>query len=78
MRGRLSTVDLLIETACFVKKVKNIFNIERSKNKEINRSEPSSSVRLPWSKACGLYYKCFAIVIYDHRLRFSLHCTLQS
>ncbi len=29
-RGRLSTIDLLIEVACFVKKVNNIFNIKRS------------------------------------------------
>jgi len=28
--GRLSTVDLLIKVACFVKKVNNIFNVKRS------------------------------------------------
>jgi hypothetical protein len=29
-KGRLSTVDLLIKVAWFVKKVKNIFNIKMS------------------------------------------------
>ncbi len=29
LRGRLSTVDLLIRINCFVKKVNNIFNIKR-------------------------------------------------
>jgi hypothetical protein len=29
-RGRLSTVDLLIKVACFVKKENNIFNIKMS------------------------------------------------
>jgi hypothetical protein len=28
--GRLSTVDLLIKVACFVKKENNIFNIKRA------------------------------------------------
>jgi len=28
LRGRLSTVDLLVEVTCFVKKVNNIFNID--------------------------------------------------
>ncbi len=30
LRERLSTVDLLIKVACFVKKVNNILNIETS------------------------------------------------
>jgi hypothetical protein len=53
-RGRLNTVDLLIEMACFVKN--NIFHIERSlstytsKCKEVNCTEPSPSVRLPFQK----------------------------
>ncbi len=29
-RGRLSTVDLLIKVACFVKKVNNVFSIKSS------------------------------------------------
>ncbi len=28
--GRISTVDLLIKVACFVKKVNNIFNVKMS------------------------------------------------
>jgi hypothetical protein len=30
LRGRLSTVDLLIKVACFVKRENNIFNIKLS------------------------------------------------
>ncbi len=30
LRGKLSTVDLLIKVACFVTKVNDIFNIKRS------------------------------------------------
>jgi hypothetical protein len=47
MRGRLCTVDLLIEVACFVKKnINHIFNIKREwtltdSNKLINYTEPS-------------------------------------
>ncbi len=29
-RGRLSTTDLLIKVACFVKKVNDIFNVKRA------------------------------------------------
>jgi hypothetical protein len=32
-KGRVSTVDLLIRVACFVKKVDKIFNVKRSLSK---------------------------------------------
>jgi hypothetical protein len=32
-RGRLSTIDLFIKVACFVKKENNIINIKRNLNK---------------------------------------------
>jgi hypothetical protein len=47
---RLSTFDLLINVTCFVTKENNIFNMQRSCTcyyKEVNRTEPSPSARLP-------------------------------
>jgi hypothetical protein len=35
-RVRLSTVDLLIKVACFVKKVRNVFNIKMSSYKLVS------------------------------------------
>ncbi len=49
-RGRLSAVDLLIK----ITKVTNFFYkkqlIKTSEYKEVNRTDPSPSVRLPWSR----------------------------
>jgi hypothetical protein len=55
LRGRLSTVNLLKMIRCFVRKVNNKFqhkkqHIYTSNCKEVNRTEPSPSVRLPWLK----------------------------
>jgi hypothetical protein len=52
-RERISTVDLLIKIGCFVKKGKIEFQFEKqlrktSKFKEVNRTDPSPSERLPW------------------------------
>jgi len=46
------TVDLLIKIACFVTKVNSVFNIKMSKN--VNRTEPSPSVRVPWTSINNL------------------------
>ncbi len=50
-RGRVNTVDYLIKVACFVKKGKWYFQYKKQltstcQYKEINRAEPSPSVRL--------------------------------
>jgi hypothetical protein len=51
--ARPSTADLFIMAACFVKKGQSYFQhenelIQTSYYKEVNRDEPSSSVRVPW------------------------------
>jgi hypothetical protein len=48
LRGRLSTVDLLIKATCFVKVLIKKELIRTSKYKEVNCTKPSPSVRLPW------------------------------
>jgi hypothetical protein len=51
---RLSTVDLLLKVACFVKKENNSFNVKMSWFKLVSTRRstvlirPSPSVRLPW------------------------------
>jgi hypothetical protein len=53
LRAMLSTVNLHIKVVCFVKDVDYIFNIKRRSSKlvkcyEVNGTEPSPTVRLPW------------------------------
>jgi hypothetical protein len=50
--GRLTTVDLLIKITCFVKK---IFQYKKkltltSEYKEVKCTDPSPSVRIPWTE----------------------------
>ncbi len=56
-RGRLISDDLLVKMACFVKKkekrsLKQL--IWTSKCKGVNHTDPSPSVRIPWSLAKSL------------------------
>ncbi len=51
--GGLSVIDLLIKIACFGKTKKSIFvykptNLNKLEYKEVNRTDPSPTVRIPW------------------------------
>jgi len=46
---KLSTHDLLIKLACFVKRVNIIFWLKTSSCKVVNCTGPSPLVRLPWT-----------------------------
>jgi len=54
LQGRLCTVDLLVKPACFVKNKNSILSVQNtwselvSYDKVVNRTDPSSSVRIPW------------------------------
>ncbi len=59
--GGLSTVDLLIKFACFVKKVNKCMHFQKelictSWYKEVNGTDPSRLVSIPWTNILA----CFA------------------
>ncbi len=72
-RGRLCTVDLLIKVACFVKKY-IVFAISNAncQYKEVNCTEPSPSVRVPWS----IFLECFCNQLYN--VIIILFCVFQT
>jgi hypothetical protein len=54
LKGRLSTVDLLVRTCLnqvhfYIENVIYIFNKTSYFNEEVNRTDPSPSVSIPWS-----------------------------
>jgi hypothetical protein len=63
----LCTVDLLIKVACFVKK-KNIVSVKNalistSQYKEVNGTDPSSKVRIPWFTSG----KCYTSLLFERK-----------
>jgi hypothetical protein len=55
--GRLSTINLLVQTSLnpllFISKKLLTFFAKSYLTEEVNRTEPSRSVRIPWSRQKG-------------------------